>query len=109
MAQRPRVAPHARRRAEVGIGLPRANLDVARPPAGGIVLVTPAERASAHNAAKLLSNPRDRAKWLSSLGEDRAGYVAALRGQAPLWFGRIDREYYAEIGRLLGPKIVGAL
>ena len=71
--------------------------------------MTPAERASAHNAAELLSNPRDRAKWLSSLGEDRAGYVAALRGNAPAWFPALDREKYALIGRLLGPKIVAAL
>jgi hypothetical protein len=71
--------------------------------------VTPAERASAHNAAGLLANPRDRAKWLASLGADRADYVAALRGNAPAWFPAMDREKYAEIGRLLGPKIVGAL
>jgi hypothetical protein len=71
--------------------------------------VTPAERVSAHNAAELLSNPRDRAKWLASLGEDRADFVAALRGKAPAWFPAMDREKYAEIGRLLGPKILAAL
>ena len=71
--------------------------------------MTPDERASAHNAAELLRNPRDRAKWFASLGEDRAGYVAALRGNAPVWFLAMDREKYAEIGRLLGPKILAAL
>ena len=109
MAQRPRVAPHPRRRAAVGVRLACADLDVARSPASGSVLVTPAERASAHNAAELLSNPRDRAKWLSSLGEDRADFIAALRGNAPAWFPAMDREKYALIGRLLGPKIVAAL
>ncbi len=71
--------------------------------------VTPAERASAQNAAELLSNPRDRAKWLASLGDDRADFVAALRGNAPACFPAMDREKYALIGRLLGPKIVAAL
>ncbi len=71
--------------------------------------MTPAERASAHNAAELLSNPRDRAKWLSSLGEDRADFITALRGNAPAWFPAMDREKYALIGRLLGPKIVASL
>ena len=71
--------------------------------------MTPAERTSAHNAAELLSNPRDRAKWLSSLGDDRADFIAALRGDAPAWFPAMDRAKYAEIGRLLGPQIVGAL
>lgn len=71
--------------------------------------MTPAERVSAHNAADLLSNPRDRAKWLSSLGADRAHYVAALRGNAPAWFPKMDREKYTLIGRLLGPKILAAL
>jgi hypothetical protein len=71
--------------------------------------MTPAERASAHNAAELLSNPRDRAKWLASLGEDRADFIAALRGNAPVWFPEMDREKYALVGRLLGPKIVAAL
>ena len=71
--------------------------------------MTPAERASAHNAAELLSNPRDRAKWLSSLGEDRADFIDALRGNAPVWFSAMDREKYTLIGRLLGPKILAAL
>jgi len=71
--------------------------------------MTSAERASAHNAAELLSNPRDRAKWLSSLGADRADFIAALRGNAPTWFPAMDREKYALIGRLLGPKILAAL
>jgi len=71
--------------------------------------VTPAELESAKNAEQLLRNPRDRAKWLSSLGADRAGYVAALRGNAPAWFPAMDREKYHLIGRLLGPKIVAAL
>ena len=60
-------------------------------------------------AAELLSNPRDRAKWLGALGGDRADFIAALRGNAPAWFPAMDREKYAEIGRLLGPKIVAAL
>ena len=109
MAQRPWVAPHARRRQAVGVRLACADLGVARSPASGAVLVTPAERASAHNAAELLRNPRDRAKWLASLGEDRADFIAALRGNAPAWFPAMDREKYALIGRLLGSKIVGAL
>jgi hypothetical protein len=71
--------------------------------------MTPEERASAHNAAELLSNPRDRAKWLSSLGADRADFIAALRGNAPPWFPAMDREKYALVGRLLGPKILAAL
>ena len=75
-----------------------------RPPA-----MTPAERESAHNAEQLLRNPRDRAKWLSYLGDDRADFIAALRGSAPAWFPAMDREKYAEIGRKLGPKILAAL
>ena len=71
--------------------------------------MTPAERASAHNAAELLSHPRDRAKWLASLGEDREGYVAALRGNAPAWMHPMNADLYREIGRLLGPKILAAL
>ena len=71
--------------------------------------MTPAECVSAHNAAELLSNPRDRAKWLASLGDDRPDFIAALRGNAPAWFPAMDREKYALIGRLLGPKILAAL
>ena len=44
--------------------------------------MTPAECVSAHNAAELLRNPRDRAKWLASLGDDRPDFIAALRGNA---------------------------
>ena len=71
--------------------------------------MTPAECVSAHNAAELLRNPRDRAKWLASLGGDRPDFIAALRGNAPAWFPVMDREKYALIGRLLGPKILAAL
>ena len=71
--------------------------------------MTPAERASAHNAAELLRNPRDRAKWLASLGEDRADFIAALRGNAPAWMHPMNADLYREIGRLLGPKILAVL
>ena len=71
--------------------------------------MTDAELASAANAEQILRNPRDRANWLSSLGADRADFIAALRGNTPPWFPAMDREKYAEIGRLLGPKIVAAL
>ena len=71
--------------------------------------MTDAELESAKNAEQLLRNPRDRAKWLSSLGEDRADFIAALRGNAPTWFPAMDREKYALVGRLLGPKILAAL
>ena len=71
--------------------------------------MTDAEIESAKNAEQLLCNPRDRAKWLASLGADRAGYVAALRGNAPPWMHPMNVDLYREIGRLLGPKTLAAL
>ena len=80
MDEHPRVAPLARRRAAVGFRLARADLGVARPAANGAVLVTPAERASAHNAAELLRNPRDR----DAQNDDLDQIASGLR------LGRID-------------------
>lgn len=71
--------------------------------------VTPAERQSARNAAEVLRDPNFRRAWLASLGDERPAYIAALKGNPPASMHPLDRLFYPELGRLLGPAILNTL
>lgn len=71
--------------------------------------ITPTERLSARNAAELLRDPAARGPWLASLGAERPAYIAALKGNPPATMHPLDRLFYPELGRLLGPNIINTL
>jgi len=72
------------------------------------VKLTPTEQ-SARNAAELLRDPLAREPWLASLGAERPAYIAALKGHPPVTMHPLDRLFYPELGRLLGPSILKTL
>lgn len=71
--------------------------------------ITPPEMKSARNAAELLRDPAARGPWLASLGAERPAYIAALKGNPPATMHPLDRIFYPELGRLLGPTILKTL
>ena len=73
-----------------------------------MVKLTPTEQ-SARNAAELLRDPLARGPWLASLGAERPAYIAALGGHPPATMHPLDRLFYPELGRLLGPAILKTL
>lgn len=73
-----------------------------------MVKLTPTEQ-SARNAAELLRDPAARGPWLASLGAERPAYIAALKGNPPATMHPLDRLFYPELGRLLGPNIINTL
>ena len=78
--------------------------DVVSPPAK----LTPTEQSARH-AAELLRDPAARGPWLASLGAERPAYIAALKGHPPATMHPLDRIFYPELGRLLGPSILKTL
>lgn len=76
---------------------------------GEVVSITKPESKSAHNAAELLRDPLARGPWLASLGAERPAYIAALKGNPPATMHPLDRLFYTELGRLLGPAILKTL
>jgi hypothetical protein len=73
------------------------------------VSITKTEMKSARHAADLLRDPKALAPWLASLGAERPAYIAALKGHPPASMHPLDRLFYPELGRLLGPSILKTL